>query len=126
MPTKKLKEENLTVRQGNTNKNCYWIEYKAYQLLPNNELVFSAGGICDDSETELVKSFIKRNKKVYHYHTITVQIEYNEKLNFGKYINKTVDEVKILDLQYLKWVNSSFDFSSAQEKLKKEITEILK
>ena len=99
---------------------------KAYQILPNNEIVFSAGGIEIGSETELVRQFCARNKKTYHHHIITAQIEYNEVIKFGKYINKKVSELKELDLQYLKWVRDNYTFKIGEEKLKKEITDILK
>lgn len=127
MPLKKIiKETENTIKQGNTNKNCYWLNMKAYQMLPNNEIVLSAGGIEIDSETELGKDFCKRNKKMYHHYIITAQIEYNEIIKFGKYINKKVSEVKEFDLQYLKWVRDNYAFKIGEEKLKNEIINILK
>ena len=64
MPTK-IKTEN-TVKQGLNNKNIYWCNMKAYQMLPDGEIVFAGGGGEIESETEEVKSFIKRNKKIYY------------------------------------------------------------
>jgi hypothetical protein len=126
LPTKKLKEDTLTVRQGNTNKNCYFIGYKTYQLLPNNELIFAGGGICDDSETELVKAFILGNKKVYHKYESVVIKEYNEVVEFGKHKGLTVNEIFKIEKSWLSWCRDNFKFNLAQENLKKQITEILK
>ena len=51
--------------------------------------------------------------------------EYLEIINFGKYINKSVEEVFHLDSKYLQWMYKEYSFSSSQEKLKQEIKEIL-
>lgn len=127
MPSKKtIKETENIVKQGKQNLNVYWLNMKAYQMLPGNEIVFASGGIEIDSETELVKAFCVRNKKTYHHHIITAQIEYNEVFKFGKYTNKRVSEVKELDLQYLKWVRDNYSFKIGEEKLKNEIINILK
>lgn len=58
------KTENI-IKQGRNNPNNFWIDYKVYQLLEDNTLMFASGGIEDLEQTELVKAFIKRNKKVY-------------------------------------------------------------
>jgi len=58
------KTENI-IKQGRTNPNNFWCDYKVYQLLEDNTLIFASGGIEDLEQTKLVKSFIKRNKKFY-------------------------------------------------------------
>ena len=67
MATKK--EENI-VKQGISNKNIFWINMKAYELLYDNSIILSAGGKEIETETELIKSFISRNKKVHHKYTL--------------------------------------------------------
>jgi len=59
-----IKTENI-IKQGRTNPNNFWIDYKVYQLLQDNTLMFASGGIENLEQTELIKAFIKRNKKVY-------------------------------------------------------------
>lgn len=125
-PKKTIKETENTVKQGLTNKNCYWINMKAYQMLPNNEIVLSAGGEEIEVETELVKAFCVRNKKTYQNRIITTQIEYNEVVNFGKHNGKSVQFIYDNDRQWLKWCRDNFKFNLTQEKLKQEITDILK
>lgn len=126
MPPKNIKTEEIVVRQGKQNLNCYWLNMKAYQMLPNEDVVFAAGGEEDIEETALVKAFIKRNKKAYQKQIITAQIEYNELIPFGKYKNQTLENVRYSDLGYLKWILDKYTFKSGEEKLKQEITEILK
>lgn len=125
-PKKTIKETENTVKQGLTNKNCYWVNMKVYQMLPNNEIVFAGGGSEITVETELVRGFCVRNKKTYHNQIITSQIEYNEVVNFGKHNGKSVQFIYDNDRQWLKWCRDNFKFNSAQTKLKQEITDILK
>lgn len=125
MPPKKIKTEENTVRQGRKNFNCYWINMKAYQMLFNSVLIFSAGGKENLEETELIKSFILKNKLSYHNCIKVAQIEYNEVLKSGKYQGKSVDEVLVLERKYLEWMRDNYNFG-AQEKLKNEIINSLK
>jgi hypothetical protein len=114
-----------TVKQGKTNKNIYWIGYKAYQILPNNQLLFAGGGICDDTETELVRTFILRNKKAYQIYENVAVREYNELIPIGKYKSLSVSAVLKIDKKYLDWMLREYNFSG-KEGLKNEITECLK
>jgi hypothetical protein len=94
-------------------------------MLPNNELVFSAGGICDDSETELVKAFISRNKKVYTIYENVAEREYNELIPIGKHKGLSVSAVFSIEKKYLEWMLREYNFGD-KIKLKQEIIEILK
>jgi hypothetical protein len=122
------KETENTVKQGKSNNNNFWINYKVYQLLEDNSLVLASGGKEVETETELVQAFIKRNKKVYFKNVTMFDSEpkqYNEKIGFGKYSNLTVSELVDEDLKYAKWILEKCDLAG-KEKLKQEITEILK
>ena len=71
MATKAVKTEENTVKQGRNNGNVFWLNMKAYQMIEDSVLLFAGGGIELQEETELVFSFIKRNKKTYtKYETI--------------------------------------------------------
>ena len=75
-------------------------------------------------------SYIKRNKKRFILRQPSIlenePKEYLEKIGNGKYAHLSVSEVFLQDKQYLKWMLDKYNFSSAQEKLKQQITEILK
>lgn len=59
------KETENIVKQGKQNTNNFWINYKVYQLIEDSSLVLASGGNEIETETDLVKAFIKRNKKVF-------------------------------------------------------------
>ena len=120
-PKKIIKETENTVKQGNSNKNCYWINMKAYQMLPNNEIVLSAGGIEIDSETELVKDFCKRNKKLYYIYESVEEKAYT-KVTFGKYANDTTKIIFEKDKNYANWLYKNV----TDETIKKELKDLLK
>lgn len=122
------KETENTVKQGKSNFNNFWINYKVYQLLEDNSLVLASGGNEIETETELVRAFIKRNKKVYTKNITVFDSEpkqYNEKIGFGKYSNLTVSQLFDENPKYVKWMLEKYNFAG-REKLKQEITEILK
>lgn len=123
------KETENTVKQGKSNFNNFWINYKVYQLLEDNSLVLASGGNEIETETELVKAFIKRNKKVYAKNTTMFESEpkqYNEKIGFGQYSDLTVSQLFDENPKYIKWMLEKYTFNSVQTKLKEQITEILK
>ena len=126
MATKIIKTEENTVKQGKTNLNVLWINLKAYQLIENSVLTFAGGGRELQEETELVLSFIKRNKKAYHKYETIVKVEYNEIVNFGKHKGLSVQHIFDNEKSWLKWCLSNYTFKIGEEKLKKEIIEILK
>lgn len=119
-------ETKITIKQFRDLSSSWWVGYKHYCLDENNVLQFICGGIEDKKETEAIQEFVKRNKKQYvPAKQSEVLKEYLEIITFGKYINKSVQEVFYLDSKYLQWMYKEYSFSSSQEKLKQEIKEIL-
>ena len=126
MATKK-EEDKIVIKGFRDLSSNWWVGYKHYCLDENNILQFVCGGIQDRKETEAIQEFIKRNKKKYvPVKQSEVQKEYLEIINFGRYLNKSVQEVFHLDSKYLQWMYKEYSFSSSQEKLKQEIKEILR
>lgn len=122
------KETENIVKQGKQNANNFWINYKVYQLLESNSLVLSSGGNEIEIETELVKAFIKRNKKVYIKNITIFDSEpkqYDEIIPIGKFKAQTVNYVFDNEKKYLTWMLREYNFGS-QTKLKEQIIEILK
>ena len=124
MPPKKLKETENTVKQGNTNKNCYWVNMKAYQMLPNNEIIFAGGGIEIEDETEAVRAFCVRNKKTYNTYENVLNIaeKVYSKVTFGKFAQRTTQEIFLEDKNYANWLYKNV----TDETIKKELKELLK
>jgi len=102
---------------------------KHYCLNSSNEVELCAGGLLEEIEVEALKAYIKRNKKLYipreESQLDKIVKQYNEKFTFGKHINRTVEEVFNEDKKWLVWCKNNFNFSG-KEKLKEQITEILK
>lgn len=126
MTTKKSVEEKLIIKQGRSNSNVIWIGLKAYQITEGDVLMFGGGGIEVEEETELVKAFIKRNKKSYFKYEIIEPKEYNELIPIGKFKGQTVSYVFGVEKKYLSWMLKEYKFSSAQKNLEEQIKEILK
>ena len=123
---KKETEDKIVIKAFRDSSSNWWVGYKHYCLDEDNTLQFVCGGIEDKKETEAIQEFVKRNKKKYvPMKQSEVQKEYLETITFGKYINKSVQEVFHLDSKYLQWMYKEYSFSSSQEKLKQEIKEIL-
>lgn len=122
----KAKEDKLTIKQGRSNSNVIWIGLKAYQIIDGDILMFGGGGIEVEEETELVRAFIKRNKKTYFKYESVEHKEFKAVFTFGKHTNKSVEEVRAIDKPWITWCRDNFKFSSAQKELKEQIEEILK
>ena len=123
---KTVKTEENTVKQGRNNANVFWVNMKAYQMIEDSVLLFAGGGSEKQEDTELVLSFIKRNKKSYTKYATEEVKEYNEIVNFGKHKGFSVQHIFDNEKSWLKWCLSNYTFKIGEEKLKKEIIEILK
>ena len=122
----KKEEDKIVIKQFKDGSSHFWSNYAHYFLNENNELIWCSGETDKEELRNAVLSFIRRNKKSYKERPKSeVQKEYLEIINFGKYINKSVQEVFHLDSKYLQWMYKEYSFSSSQEKLKQEIKEIL-
>jgi len=127
---KKSAEEKISIKSFKDGSSSWWVRDAHYFLNEENELLWAAG---ESDKTELrdaIESFIKRNRKVYVPRSESIfeiePKEYNAVFTFGKHINKTVEEVKLIDKRWLTWCRDNFTFSSAQKELKEQIIEILK
>lgn len=129
-PKKKEVEEKRVIKQFKDKSSNWFLDNVHYHLNENGEVVFCAGGIESEEDKEYLRQYIKRNKKSFVAREPSIfergQVEYTEKFTTGKYVNKTVQEVFDEDVKYLRWMRDSFNFSSAQNKLKEEIINILK
>ena len=123
----KSKEDKITIRQFRDNSSNFWCDNAHYFLNENNEIIWCAGEQDKEELRTALQAYIKRNKKLFIGRQESKVVKsYSEMFTFGKHINKTVDEVFLLEKSYLEWCLEKYSFTSAQEKLKSEITEILK
>ena len=127
---KNLEKDKIVVRQFKDGSSNFWCDGVHYSLNENGDLVFCSGGIDTEERREYMFSYIKRNKKKFIPREPSIlenePKEYLEKIGNGKYAHLSVSEVFLQDKQYLKWMLDKYSFSSAQENLKQQITEILK
>lgn len=120
------KEDKTVIRQFRDLSSNWWVDNCHYSLNEDNSICFCAGGQDTEERRNAILSFIRRNKKKYVARKQSeVGKEYLEVINFGKYANKSVEEILHLDSKYLQWMHKEYSFSSSQEKLKQEIKEIL-
>jgi hypothetical protein len=123
------KEDKIQIRQFKDSSSQWWVNMAHYKLEQNGEITWVAGEVDKKELRESLESYIKRNKKVYKERSSSVfdsePKQYNEKIGFGKYSNLTVSELVDKDLKYAKWILNKCDLSG-KEKLKEQITEILK
>jgi hypothetical protein len=123
----KSKEDKVQIKQFKDGSSHFWVNDSHYHLNASEELVWCAGGQETNELREAIQSYIKRNKKKFIPRSPNIfereEIVYTEVLGFGKYVGKKVNEVD--DVPYLKWCLKNVDFAG-KEKLKEEITAILK
>lgn len=125
-----MEKIKIVIRQFREGSSDFWVDTVHYNLNKDGEIMFCAGGIDSEDKREALKSFIKRNKKVFKKREESslskIEKEYNEVITFGKYINEKVQDIFYKDKKYLIWMRDSYSFSLAQKTLKEQITEILK
>ena len=129
-----ISEDKIKVRNFKDGSSHWWCNFAHYYLNESNELIWCSGETDKPELREAVLSFIKRNKKSYRMREKSPlndenapQVKsYDEVLRFGKHAGKSVEEVMIIDKKWLVWCRDNYSFNSAQEKLKQEITDILK
>lgn len=125
----KVKEDKISIRGFKDGSSNWWVNDSHFYLNASEELIWGAGGQETAELREAIESFIKRNKKKFIKRAPSVLEQeervYKEVLGFGKFSGKKVDEVVNLDRKYLQWCLKNVNFAG-KEKLKEEITEILK
>lgn len=129
MAKKKETEEKIQIRQFKDKSGHFWVNFSHFYLNENNELLWASGESDNKEYRDYLESYIKRNKKTYQSREISPYInqkEYLEVVAFGKHSGKNVQTIFNEDAGWLKWCRDKYSFSSSQEKLKQEITEILK
>lgn len=130
-PKKKVELENkIEVRRFKDHSSHFWVSNHHYYLDENNEIQYASGGIDTVELREVLKAYCKRNKVTFveREPSILDQIEkeYNSIFTFGKHKSKSVQTVFYEDNKWLIWCRDNFNFSSAENKIKEEIIEILK
>lgn len=129
MAAKKETEDKTTIKSFKDSSSNWFVNDAHYSLNESGELIWHAGEVDKEELRTALLSFIRRNKKCFKKRSPSIfdsePKQYNEKINFGKHINKTVSEVFSEDVKYLSWMLKNYNFS-AKENLKKEITDILK
>lgn len=125
-----MKEEKAGIKQFRDKSSWFWLNSKVYHLGKDNNVVFICGGEKDEKEIEQLKDYCKRNKKAYKERSPSIfenePKQYNEKIGFGQYSNLSVSQLFAENPKYIKWMFEKYTFTSAQTKLKQEITECLK
>ncbi len=101
-----------------------------YKLEQNGEVTWCAGEIDKKELRESLEAYIKRNKKTYKERAPSIfeqePKQYNEIIPCTDMKGKTVSEVFELNKKLLIWFRDKYNFKIGEEKLKEEITEILK
>lgn len=125
----KAKEDKIQIRQFRDSSSNWWVNDSHFYLNASEELIWGAGGAETVELRETIESFIKRNKKKYIPRAPSVLDQeekiYKETFSFGKYTGKKANEIVDIDRKYLQWCLKNINFAG-KEKLKEEITEILK
>lgn len=129
-PKKKETEEKITIKRFKDKSSSFWVNNHHYYLDENNEIRYACGGIDTQELREALKAFIKRNKVSYvpREPSILDQVEkeFISVLTTGKYCGEYIKDLVYKDRKYLEWMRDKYTFSSAEQKLKEEIIEILK
>lgn len=118
------KEDKIIIKQFRDSSSNFWVDNIHYHLNEQNEIVFCAGGIDSEDKREVLRQYIRRNKKTFKPREIVQEITYKEVFRFGKYINKTLMEFE--DKAYLKWCIKNYNFKENEIVLKEEIIKYLK
>ena len=114
------KNSDITIKQFKDKSSFWWVGYKCYHLNKDGVVEFIVGGYDTKEEREAIESFIKRNNKKFVPREESLTQE-SYTLDFGKYKDYTLEEVKKKDSQYLRWLLENTN----KEELKTEIKKIL-
>jgi hypothetical protein len=124
------KNDKIVIKQFRDGSSNFWVDTVHYSLTQEGTIIFCAGGLDKEELRDVLNAYIKRNKKVFKDRSEsifnTVEKEYKEVLNFGKFSGKTVQDIFYEDKKYLQWMLKNYNFTHSQSKLKEQITEILK
>lgn len=116
---KEKSEDKISIRQFKSGESSYWVNQKHYKLTDSGDVIFVCGGLSDEKEIEALRAYIKRNNKVYAPSTPLIFAQEEREWTV---LNHILSE----DKKYLMWLKDNYDFKSSQEKLKRDIIEILK
>lgn len=126
MPSKKKEQtDKKLIKQFPDGSSHFWVGYTHYHLNKDGEIVFCAGGISNEEDIELLRQYIKRNKKVYKEREPSI-FEQEEKeysiVTFGKYSGKSTIMIVAEDKKYARWLYEN----TTDKKIKEELKELLK
>lgn len=126
MAIKSKTQDKVIIKQFKDSSSNWFVNYAHYALLENGEIQWCAGETDKEELREALKSYIKRNKKVFISRQKSEVKEYNEVISIGEYKGKTVSQVFFENKKFLLWMLEKYSFKAGEEKLKQEIIEILK
>ena len=128
MATKKEDKEKVSIKQFKDSSSNWFVNFAHYYLNESNELLWASGESDNSEYRTALEAYIKRNKKTFKTREESI-LDKEDKvymtLNFGKYSGKKLDEIKDIDVKYLRWILKNMDFGG-KEGLKEEIINILK
>lgn len=126
----KITEDKIVIKQFKSGESSWWVNDAHYSLNESGELIWHAGEVDKPELRVSLENFIKRNKKVFREASPNIfQVEpkqYLEIIPFGDFKGQSVSIVFETNKKLLTWMRDKYPFNSTQEKLKQEITEILK
>lgn len=126
----KPKEDKTVIKQFKSGESSWWVNYAHYHLNEAEELIWCSGEVDKEELRTSLLSFLRRNKKSFKERLPSVfdsePKQYNEILPCTDMKGKTVGEVFDLNKKLLIWFRDKYTFKIGEEKLKQEITEILK
>lgn len=129
-PKKKETEDKIVIKRFKDKSSHFFVNNKHYMLDENNEIHFIAGGFYEEECAEALRAYCKRNKVTHAPRGSSilnqVEKEFISVIGFGKYNGERIQDLIYKDHKYLEWMRDKYNFSSAEQKLKEEITEILK
>lgn len=129
MAKKKETEDKIIIRAFKDGSSNWFVDGVHYHLNKEGEIIFCSGGIDKEQLRTALESYIKRNKKSFKERSASMfdsePKQYNEKIGFGQYSDLTVSQLFAENLKYAKWILEKCNLAG-KEKLKEQLTEILK
>ncbi len=125
MPPKKKQEDKIQIRNFKDGSSNWFVNNVHYHLNELGEIILIAGGIENEEYLEALKSYVKRNKKVFKSREPSIfeqeQKEYSV-ISYGKYSGTSLDIIVAQDKKYATWIYKN----TSDKKITEELKELLK
>lgn len=125
MPPKKKIEDKVEIKQFKDKSSNWFVGNVHYHLNENGEIIFCAGGIENEEDRQLLRDYIKRNKKVFKEREPSIfeqEVKDYSIVNFGKFSGKSTMMIVAEEKRYAKWLYEN----TTDKKIKEELKELLK